>query len=69
MPKKPKGVGKPSAAKIAADKRRQKEEHLRKAQQVAYDKAYKMAMIQAAKMAGREAAVKEAAKGLKGKRK
>ena len=36
MPKKPKGVGKPSASKIAADKRRQREEHLRKAQETAF---------------------------------
>ena len=68
MPKKPKGVGKPSKAKIAADKRKQREEHLRKAQETAYQKAYKMAMIQAAKMAGREAAIKEVAKKGKGRK-
>ena len=66
MPKKAKATGKPSAAKIAADKRKQQAEHLAKAQKTAYDKAYKMAMIQAAKMAGREAAIKEVNK--KGKK-
>lgn len=64
--KKPK-VTKPSASKIAADKRRQKEEHLAQAKQTAYDKAYKMTMIQAAKAAGQAQALKDAAK--KGKRK
>ena len=67
MKKQPKGIKKPSAAKIAADKRRQKEEHLKKAQQVAYDKAYKMAMIQSAKQAGRAAATKDTAKKSKQK--
>ena len=67
MKKQPKGTKKPSVAKIAADKRRQKEEHLAKAQQTAYDKAYKMAMIQSAKQAGRAAAMKDAAKKSKQK--
>ena len=60
--KQPKGAGKPSKAKIAADKRRRQEEHLRKAQQVAYDKSYKMTMLQAAKAAGKAQALKDAAK-------
>ena len=67
MPKKPKGVGKPSASKIAADKRRQREEHLRKAQETAFNKVYKQRMILAAKMAGRAQAEAEIAK--KGNRK
>ena len=67
MAKNTKGVGKPSAAKIAADKRKQREEHLRKAQETAFQKAYKQRMITAAKMAGRAKADAEIAK--KGKRK
>ena len=67
MAKQVRGVGKPSKAKIAAERRKQREEHLAKAQQTAYDKAYKQRMILAAKMAGRAAADAEIAK--KGKRK
>ena len=66
MKKQPKGVKKPSAAKIAADKRRQQEEHLKKAQQRAFDKAYSQRLILAAKMAGRAQADAEIAK--KGKK-
>ena len=65
--KQPKGVGKPSKAKIAADKRKRQEEHLRKAQETAFQKARKSRLILAAKMAGRAAADAEIAK--KGKRK
>ena len=68
MPKNVKGQGKPSKAKIAADKRKQQAEHLAKAQKTAFDKAYKMAMIQAAKAAGKAQALKDAAKK-RGKRK
>ena len=67
MAKQPKGVGKPSKAKIAADKRRQREEHLAKAQETAFNKAYKSRMLLAAKLAGKAAADAEIAK--KGKRK
>jgi hypothetical protein len=66
MARKVKGVGKPSAAKISADKRKQQEEHLAQAQKVAFDKAYKQRMILAAKMAGRAKADAEIAK--KGKK-
>ena len=66
MPKKPKGVGKPSAAKIAADKRRQFEENLAKAKERAYLKSYKTTLLQAARVKGRTDALKDAAK--KGKK-
>ena len=66
MPKQ-KGQGKPSAAKVAADKRKQREEHLAKAQETAFQKAYKSRLILAAKMAGKAAADAEIAK--KSKRK
>ena len=62
MAKQPKGVGKPSKAKVAADKRRQREEHLAKAQETAFQKAYKSRLILAAKMAGKAAADAEIAK-------
>ena len=61
-----KGVGKPSASKVAADKERQRQEHLADAQKRAFDKAYKQRMILAAKMAGRAKADAEIAK--KGKK-
>jgi len=68
MPNKlPKPRKQVSAAKIAADKRAMQAEKLRKAEQRAYDRAYKATAIQAAKAAGKAAALKDAAK--KGKRK
>ena len=64
MPNKlPKPGKQVSAAKIAADKRAMQAEKLRKAEQRAYDRAYKATAIKAAKAA----ALKDAAK--KGKRK
>ena len=67
MAGKAKGVGKPSKAKIAADKKRRAKEHLDQAKQRAYDRAYKMKAIQLEKAKGQADAVKDAAK--KGKRK
>lgn len=66
MAKNTKGVGKPSAAKIAADKERQRKQHLAEAQKQAFDRAYKQRLILASKLAGRAAADAEIAK--KGKR-
>ena len=60
--KQTKGVGKPSAAKVAADKRKRQEEHLRKAQEKAFEKARKQRLILASRVAGRAAADAEIAK-------
>lgn len=65
-------ISKPSAAKIAANKRAVYAEKVKQAEQRAYDRAYKATAIQAAKAAGKAAAgkaaaLKDAAK--KGKRK
>ena len=66
MARKVKGLGKPSKAKIAADKRRQFEEHLAQAKQRAYDKAYKMKAIQLEKAKGQADALRDHQKKGKG---
>ena len=60
-------LSKSSAAKIASDKRAVYAEKAKQAEQSAYDRAHKATAIQAAKAAGKAAALKDAAK--KGKRK
>ena len=67
MARKVKGVGKPSKAKIAADKKRRAKEHLAEAKQRAYDRAYKMRAIQLEKAKGQADATRDHQK--KGKRK
>ena len=67
MARKVKGVGKPSKAKIAADKKRQAQERLEKAKQRAYEKSYKMRAIQLEKAKGQADALRDHQK--KGKRK
>ena len=64
---KTKGEGKPSRAKVAADKRKQQAESLERAKQRAYDRAFKQATMAAARKQGKADALKAAGKG--GKRK
>ena len=60
MAKQVKGVGKPSKAKIAADKQKRQAEHLKEAKQRAYDRAYKMRAIQLEKAKGQADATRDA---------
>ena len=59
---------KPTAAKIATNKRAVYAEKVKQAEQHAYDRAYKQAAIQAAKAKGRADALNDAAKKGKGRK-
>ena len=61
-------ISKPSAAKIAANKRAVYAEKVKQAEQRAYVRAYKQAAIQAAKAKGRADALNDAAKKGKGRK-